>query len=260
MWYNQSELEPVRLLSMDGQSENISVVKIIGAGYLTEFNNKIYFNGNSFDGAGWELWITDGTPAGTNMVSDINQGAGSSSPQQFTISDNYLWFMADNGTGEFLHFLDKNGDITELPYEYELGNQLHLGWTEGDFLVFSQDNTLFRLTYTSTSTVVQTILQDLIEGRSSSAPIVFNGDHLGNRYFFNYNPFGVQLYSYGETDKATIVKSECGGFVTGNTAIVHEYGLFMSISPDDCIDGEYHSNMLNTLHTTVIIDTSVSYS
>lgn len=260
VWYNQSELEPVRLLSMDGQSENISVVKIIGAGYLTEFNNKVYFNGNSFDGAGWELWITDGTPAGTNMVSDINQGAGSSSPQQFTISDNYLWFMADNGTGEFLHFLDKNGDITELPYEYELGNQLHLGWTEGDFLVFSQDNTLFRLTYTSTSTVVQTILQDLIEGRSSSAPIVFNGDHLGNRYFFNYNPFGVQLYSYGETDKATIVKSECGGFVTGNTAIVHEYGLFMSISPDDCIDGEYHSNMLNTLHTTVIIDTSVSYS
>ena len=88
---------------MDGQSENISVVKII-AGYLTEFNNKVYFNGNSFDGAGWELWITDGTPAGTNMVSDINQGAGSSSPQQFTISDNYLWFMADNGTGEFYTF------------------------------------------------------------------------------------------------------------------------------------------------------------
>ena len=260
VWYNQSELEPVRLLSMDGQSENISVVKIIGAGFLTEFNNKIYFSGNSFDDAGWELWITDGTSAGTNMVSDINNGADSSSPQQFTISDNYLWFVADNGTGEFLHFLDKNGDITELPYQNVWGDPLHLGWTEGDFLVFSQGNTLFRLSITSTSIVVTTILQDLVIGQSSSAPIMFNGDHLGNRYFFIYHPFSPQFYSYGETVKPTIVTSECGGIVMGLNAIVHEYGLFMSISPDDCIDGEYHSNMLNTLHTTVIIDTSVSYS
>lgn len=253
MWYDPSDSETVKLLSMDGQSENISLVKNVGGGRLTEFNNKVYFNGNSFDGAGWELWITDGTSAGTNMVSDINQGAGSSSPQQFTISDNYLWFMAENDTGQFLHFLDKNGDITELPYGY--GYSVQLIWTEGDFLVLSQNKTLFRLT--STSTVVQTLLQDL---GSVNSVIYFKGDHLGNRYFFVYNPFSIQLYSYGETGKPTIVKSECGGIVTGNTAIVHEYGLFMSISPDDCIDGEYHSNRLNTLHTTVIIDTSVSYS
>ena len=61
---------------------------------------------------------------------------------------------------------------------------MHLGWTEGDFLVFSQGNTLFRLSITSTSIVVMTILQDLEISQSDSAPIMFNGDHLGNRYFF----------------------------------------------------------------------------
>lgn len=48
---------------------------------------------------GVELWCTDGTPEGTRLVSDINVGAASSSPQQLTNYNGYVYFLASNGTG-----------------------------------------------------------------------------------------------------------------------------------------------------------------
>ena len=46
--------------------------------YLTEFDGKIFFQG--FDSTnGYELWATDGTPSGTQMLLDIDPGFNSSS-------------------------------------------------------------------------------------------------------------------------------------------------------------------------------------
>ena len=49
------------------------------------FLNKIYFSGA--DANGEELWVTDGTPAGTQLVKNINPVA-SSSPQAFIVFNN----------------------------------------------------------------------------------------------------------------------------------------------------------------------------
>ena len=46
---------------------------------------------------GVELWVTDGTSAGTQMVKNINAGA-SSNPSNFTVSGNYLYFLANDGS------------------------------------------------------------------------------------------------------------------------------------------------------------------
>ncbi|MBL8727859.1 MAG: hypothetical protein JNM25_05480 [Planctomycetes bacterium] len=43
---------------------------------------------------GRELWRSDGTAAGTQMVLDINPGAGSSDPWGFTVSGNRVFFFA----------------------------------------------------------------------------------------------------------------------------------------------------------------------
>jgi len=63
---------------------------------LTEFNGKLYFS-TSDETNGEELWVTDGTAAGTNLVADINLGSRSSNPNSLTEFDGKLYFVADDG-------------------------------------------------------------------------------------------------------------------------------------------------------------------
>lgn len=46
---------------------------------------------------GQELWVTDGTPAGTHLARDIQPGAGSSYPQSLTAAGGRLYFTANDG-------------------------------------------------------------------------------------------------------------------------------------------------------------------
>jgi len=47
---------------------------------------------------GKELWVSDGTAAGTTLLKNINPGGNSSFPSDFTVFDNKLFFSADDGT------------------------------------------------------------------------------------------------------------------------------------------------------------------
>jgi ELWxxDGT repeat protein len=46
---------------------------------------------------GFELWATDGTPAGTFLVEDIAPGKGSSFPDSLTLAGGEIWFTANDG-------------------------------------------------------------------------------------------------------------------------------------------------------------------
>ena len=46
---------------------------------------------------GTELWFTDGTEEGTNMVSDINPGASESIPSSLMTIADIVYFSANNG-------------------------------------------------------------------------------------------------------------------------------------------------------------------
>lgn len=46
---------------------------------------------------GEELWVSDGTPAGTHMVADIAAGAAGSNPQWLTAIDDRVYFSASDG-------------------------------------------------------------------------------------------------------------------------------------------------------------------
>ncbi len=73
-------------------------------GNLTNVNGTLFFTAN--DGSnGVELWMSDGTPAGTTLVEDIIPGADetpntpdSSSPTWLTNVNGTLYFAADDGT------------------------------------------------------------------------------------------------------------------------------------------------------------------
>ncbi|MBL8737937.1 MAG: hypothetical protein JNL12_16000 [Planctomycetes bacterium] len=64
---------------------------------FTTAGNRTFFSAN--DGSsGFELWSTDGTPAGTTLVRDLRPGSGSSNPAQLTAVGNRVFFVANDGT------------------------------------------------------------------------------------------------------------------------------------------------------------------
>ena len=81
-------------------------------GDLVSFAGKIFFSAN--DGTnGQELWRTDGAPdathVGTELVCDIDTGAGeSSSPSNLIVYGDHLYFQATNGDSEMYR---TNGEI-----------------------------------------------------------------------------------------------------------------------------------------------------
>src|SRR5690606_1851337 len=63
--------------------------------YFTEYNGKLYFQADSGDPyAGYELWVTDGTTAGTTIVSSIADQGGIYEPKDFVVMGNWLYFSA----------------------------------------------------------------------------------------------------------------------------------------------------------------------
>ncbi len=64
--------------------------------YLTVVDNKLFFVATD-PNYGRELWVTDGTEAGTRLVKDINSG-GDSSPTNLTNVNGKLYFAADDGS------------------------------------------------------------------------------------------------------------------------------------------------------------------
>jgi ELWxxDGT repeat protein len=85
-------------------------VAFIGTGYypaeLTAVGNRLFFVGD--DSRGAELWISDGTAAGTTLVRDINPTAGAGAPgprrgpsQLTAVSDRAVYFAANDGSSGY---------------------------------------------------------------------------------------------------------------------------------------------------------------
>ncbi|MFN9622895.1 MAG: ELWxxDGT repeat protein, partial [Cyanobacteriota bacterium] len=82
----------------------------IGTGYypaeLTAAGNRLFFVGDDSHGA--ELWMSDGTSAGTGLVRDINPSAGAGAPgprrgptQLTPVGDDRVYFAANDGSSGY---------------------------------------------------------------------------------------------------------------------------------------------------------------
>ena len=111
--------------------------------YFIEFNGKLYFTADDGEN-GNELWVSDGTSEGTELLTDINPGSGSSYPTGFTEFDGKLYFAADDGeNGTELFVTNGTVEGTELLTDINpgLGSSDPNSFTEfNGKLYFAADN------------------------------------------------------------------------------------------------------------------------
>ncbi|TXF91803.1 T9SS type A sorting domain-containing protein [Neolewinella aurantiaca] len=113
----------------DPATESISLLKDInpGRGFGTQSTQQLFSTSTGFffaanDGTnGNELWFTDGTEEGTFMLPEINPGAGSSNPGNFSLIDSTLFFSANGPSGYELYRLHLRDNVPELIVDLHAG-------------------------------------------------------------------------------------------------------------------------------------------
>ena len=123
-----------------------SSVNSSAPGNFIEFNGKLYFSANDGE-SGSELFVSDGTAEGTQLVVDLNPGisyfsyappvASASNPGDFIEFNDQLYFSADDGTfGRELFVSDGTAEETQLLADINLtfrysGSRFSTGFNYG---------------------------------------------------------------------------------------------------------------------------------
>jgi ELWxxDGT repeat protein len=151
---------------------------------LTVINDKLFFTAN--DGVnGKELWVSDGTESGTQLVKNIqpnsDSGYDGSNPDNLTVFNNKLYFTADNGvSGQELWVSDGTESGTQLVADINSSGQAFPGNFDrfavlNDKLYFTADNGIngSELWATDGTASGTQLLKDINPGSNSSVPLDF---------------------------------------------------------------------------------------
>ena len=212
----------------DGTSAGTSLVKDIypgywmsgstpinnnsGIQYITECNGKAFFSAT--DGVnGYELWSSDGTTAGTNIVKDIMSGANSSSPSNLACVNNLLVFSASNSTNGYEPWVSDGTsagtvmlrDIYTGASASSPGSMTAVG---GKAYFSANDGTngveLWSTDGTSAGTV---LVKNINAGAANSSPTGFTGMG-GKVYFTATDSRGGELWVTDGTTVGTLLVSD----------------------------------------------------
>ncbi|MFP2960202.1 ELWxxDGT repeat protein [Myxococcus sp. 1LA] len=82
---------------------------------LEVLHGRLYFSAGSDTPEGEELWVSDGTVAGTRRVKDLRPGSEGSAPSSLAVAGDHLYFAADDGKhGRELWVSDGSANGTKL--------------------------------------------------------------------------------------------------------------------------------------------------
>ncbi len=178
------------LWKSDGTTDGTRMVKDINVGAagsnptsLTALGSSVVFaatNGTATGGNGVELWISDGTTAGTVLLRDINSGTANSNPASFAVLGNQVLFTATNGqtaglNGQEVWKTDGTTTGTVLVKDIRPGlNTSQPGdlTSVGSFVLFhANDGTNGPELWRSDGTTLGTVLvKDIRPGSAGSSP------------------------------------------------------------------------------------------
>ena len=169
---------------------------------LTEFNDQLYFSANDGENGG-ELWVSDGTTEGTQLVKDINLGSDGSFPADLSEFNNQLYFSAfDDKNSRELWVSDGTTDGTQLVKDINRGSSYGGGsyprnLTESNdqlyFTAFDEKNGT-ELWVSDGTTEGTQLVKDIFPGRG---PVGYDYSPYGyDRYFSpdNLTEFNNKLY------------------------------------------------------------------
>jgi ELWxxDGT repeat protein len=149
-------------------------------GVMTNVNGTLFFVANN-GAAGYELWRSDGTPAGTQLVADIRSGSASSSPRYLTNVNGTLFFVANNGAAGYeLWRSDGTSTGTQLVLDIRTGSASssprYLTNVNGTlFFVANDGSTGLELWRSYGSPGDTWLVKDIHPGSGSSSPAFVTG-------------------------------------------------------------------------------------
>lgn len=211
---------------------------------LIEFNGFLFFakdNGIS----GIELWKTDGTSGGTQLVKDINPGVASSSPRHFAAAGSTLFFFASDAThGEELWKTDGT----------EAGTQLVKDTNPGPGGVFLFDKKVIGSTIYFTSGTSSTgtelwksdgteagtlMVKDIAPGSNGSSPANF--EEFNGQLFFSAaenNFIRTELWKSDGTSAGTVRVKDINPTSFSFPSQLTVVGSTLFFVADDGVNGE----------------------
>lgn len=230
----------VTLVATGGSSGSFSST-YYSPDHIKKAGNYLFFD--AFDQAnvaGYELWRTDGTQAGTMLVKDINPGTGWSNPSQMTECNSLLFFLADDGTnGQQLWRSDgttagtlmltnlKPVNTANFSSMTVVGNKLF-------FVANDSTNSIGSELWVSDGTIVGThLVKDISPGNASSFP--GNLRAIGNVLYFSANDqvHGNEPWTSDGTPTGTILLKDINpGSGSSNPSDFTKLGSYIYMAAD----------------------------
>lgn len=209
------------------------------SGYI-RMGNLTFFVAND-NSHGLELWKTDGTANGTQMVMDIAPGAPSAAPEQMTVFNNKLYFTAnDQVHGRELWVTDGTAANTQMVLDIDT-----IASSSPDYLTVVGNELLFSA-YDATNGdelwkhdgTNTTLVADLRPGSFGSTPYYLT--NVDGTLFFSANnsdAIGRELWSYDTTNGLQLVRNIADlSFESGNPQNLFALGdklFFSAVGPSD---------------------------
>lgn len=226
------------------------------------YDNKLYFNAN--DGEhGSELWVSDGTPEGTLMLKDINNG-GSSSLFNFIEFDQRLFFYGDDGIhGNELWVTDGTEIGTHLVKDINPGpssfNYYNKSFVFGDRLyLVVDDGTHGRELWSTDGTEAGTQMVKDINLLSGQASLPYGFYEFNGKLYFSADDgtYGRELWITDGTENGTVLLKDIYlGEEASNSGGFKEYnGLLYFIAKDEMHGYELWSTDGTIANTTLLKD------
>ena len=140
--------------------------------------------------AGFELWATDGTDAGTRLVRDINAGTTSSNISDLRVISDQVMFVADSENGRELWVSDGTADGTRMFVDIEPGagssNPTGFRILNDQLLFLANTSQHGQELWTTDGTAEGTrLVRDINVGAGNSEPaefVEFNGELVFSAY------------------------------------------------------------------------------